>query len=655
MGDQVTLADAKAEFERLASESKKSFPNALAEFVYYLSYSKWMPEKGRRETWIETIDRYIDFMRENLGEKLDEDEYSRVRNSMVEMKTIPSMRLMWSSGPAARKTNVAAYNCSYIAIEKPEDFGEIMYISMCGTGVGFSVEKESIDKLPMVEVQNGDVLPKYVVEDSKEGWAKAFVYGLKTWFSGKNVIFDFSELRLKGARLKTMGGRSSGPEPLVELIDFTRKLMFKNQGKRLRAIDVHDIACKIGEIVISGGVRRSAMISLSDLHDEEMRHAKDGQFYLDQPQRIMSNNSAVYNVKPSAVEFLEEWTNLAKSGSGERGIFNREGLKNQLPERRWKVFEPYFKNSGTNPCGEIVLRSKQFCNLTAIVAREEDTLEDLMDKIELATILGTYQSTLTNFDYLSPEWKKNCDEERLLGVSFTGLWDCPILRDPEVLRKLRDHAIEVNKKYAEKFGINASTCVTCVKPSGNSSQLTDTSSGLHTRHAPYYIRRVRIANTDPLLKMMRNQGFPIKPEVGQKEDTATTFVLEFPVKSPESSVYKNNISAIEQLDIWKMCKENFTEHNPSVTISVGANEWITVADWVDKNWDIIGGLSFLPKEEGDIVYELAPYETITKEQYEALANKLPPIDFSKMLDYEHDDETMGAKELACVGDKCELV
>lgn len=655
MTDQVSLADAKAEFEKLAAESKPYFPNALAEFVYYLSYSKWMPSQGRRETWVETIDRYLGFMRENLGEKLNEDEYGRIRESMRKMGIVPSMRLMWSSGPAARASNVAAYNCSYIAIEKPEDFGEIMYISMCGTGVGFSVEKESIDKLPQIEVQNGDVLPRYVVKDSKEGWAEAFVYGLKTWFSGKNVIFDFSELRPKGARLKTMGGRSSGPEPLVELIDFTRKMIFRNQGKKLRAIDVHDIACKIGEIVISGGVRRSAMISLSDLHDEEMRHAKDGQFYLDHAQRIMSNNSAVFNVKPSSAEFLEEWTNLAMSGSGERGIFNREGLKNQLPERRWRVFEPYFKNSGTNPCGEIVLRSKQFCNLTAIVARESDTLEELKDKIELATILGTYQSTLTNFDFLSPEWRKNCEEERLLGVSFTGLWDCPILRDPAVLRELRDHAIETNKKYAERFGINQSTCVTCVKPSGNSSQLTDTSSGLHTRHAPYYIRRVRIANTDPLLKMMRAQGFPCKPEVGQKEETATTFVLEFPVKSPETSVYKNNISAIEQLEIWKMCKENFTEHNPSVTISVGNDEWIAVADWVYSNWSIIGGLSFLPKEEGDIVYELAPYETINKEQYEALAASLPPIDFSKTIAFEHDDETAGAKELACVGDKCELI
>jgi ribonucleoside-diphosphate reductase alpha chain len=652
---QSTVAGAKDEFMSLAQESKKSFPNPLAEFIYYLSYSKWLPEKNRRETWIETIDRYIAFMKENLGEKLTEAEYQKVRKGMVDMKVIPSMRLLWSSGAAARATNVAAYNCSYIAVESLKDFGEIMYISMCGTGVGFSVEKESIDKLPVVPMQTGDIAPRYVVEDSKEGWANAFVHGLEVWFQGKNVIFDFSQLRPKGARLMTMGGRSSGPEPLVELIDFTRKMIFKNQGKKLKSMDVHDICCKIGEIVISGGVRRSAMISLSDLKDEEMRHAKDGQFYIDQPQRIMSNNSAVYNVKPTSIEFLDEWTSLAKSGSGERGIFNRGNLQQQLPERRWRVFEKYAHNSGTNPCGEIVLRSKQFCNLTAIIARENDTIETLKEKIELATILGTYQSTLTKFDFLSPEWRKNCEEERLLGVSFTGLWDSPVLRDPEVLRQLRDHSVEVNRVYAEKFGVNQSTCVTCVKPSGNSSQLTDTSSGLHTRHSPYYIRRVRIANTDPLFKMMQAQGFPYHPEVGQKEETATTFVLEFPIKSPETAVYKNNITAIEQLEIWKMCKVNFTEHNPSVTISVGTDEWVDVANWIYENWEIVGGLSFLPKDEGDFVYELAPYETITKEQYEAAIAKMPPIDFSQLIDFEHDDQTQGAKELACVGDKCELV
>ncbi|RMD77143.1 ribonucleoside-triphosphate reductase [Candidatus Dojkabacteria bacterium] len=653
--DQFGNNTNKQEFLEKVKESKKYFPNSLAEFVYYMSYSRWLPEKGRRETWIETVDRYMDFMKENLGNKLTEQEYERVKNGIKEMRVVPSMRLLWSAGPAARATNVTAYNCAYLAVTKPEDLGEIMYISMCGAGVGFSVEKQFIENFPVVKMQTGDILPKYTIEDSKEGWAKAFVFGVKTWLDGKNVIFDFSQLRPKGARLKTMGGRSSGPEPLVDLIDFTRRKILSKQGQKLSTLDIHDICCKIGQIVVAGGVRRSAMISLSDLDDEEMRHAKEGQFYLHSPQRFMANNSAVYNQKPSSVEFLKEWTALASSGSGERGIFNRGGLKHQLPARRWETFRDYASSAGTNPCGEIVLRSKQFCNLSSIVARENDTLESLIDKIELATILGTYQSMLTDFKFLSPEWKKNCEEERLLGVSFTGLWDCPILRNQEVMSKLRDHAIEVNRRYAERFGINPSTCVTTVKPSGNSSQLTDTSSGLHTRHSPYYIRRVRISSTDPLFKMLKEQGFPFKPEVGQSYDNANTYVLEFPVKSPESAVYKNNISAIEQLEIWKMCKVNFTEHNPSVTISVGKDEWLEAGNWIYKNWDIIGGLAFLPKEEEDIVYELAPYETISKEQYEEMVSKLPEIDYSRLIDFELDDETNGAKEYACVGDKCEIV
>jgi ribonucleoside-diphosphate reductase alpha chain len=642
------------DFSTKVAESKKYFQNALSEFVYYLSYSKWIPELGRRETWMETIDRYINFMRETTTDKLNQTEYAEIRQQMLEMQIIPSMRLLWSSGAAARKTNVTAYNCSYLVVTKPEDLGEIMYISMCGTGVGFSVEKKFVDQFPTVKMQTGDILPRYVIDDSKEGWAEAFVHGVKTWLEGKNLIFDFSQLRPAGARLKTMGGRSSGPEPLVELIDFTRRKILSRQGTKLTPLDMHDICCKIGEIVISGGVRRSAMISLSDLHDEEMRHAKDGQFYIEHPHRIMSNNSAVYNTKPDSTTFLEEWTALAKSGSGERGIFNRGGLKHQLPDRRWKVFESHLESAGTNPCGEIVLRSKQFCNLTSIVARANDTLESLKKKIKGATILGTYQSMLTNFQFLSPEWKQNCDEERLLGVSFTGLWDCPALRSPEVLRELRDYAIEVNKEYAERFGINQSTCITTVKPSGNSSQLLDTSSGLHVRHAPYYIRRVRISATDPLFKVLKEQGFPHHAEVGQNYETAKTYVLEFPVKSPEGARCKNGITAIEQLKIWEMCKVNFTEHNPSVTISVGKDEWVETGNWIYNKWDIVGGLSFLPKEEGDFVYELAPYETITKEKYEELIAKIPNIDYSKLIEYELDDDTNGSKEYACIGDKCEV-
>lgn len=562
------------------------------------------------------------------------------------------MRLLWSAGEAARKTNVAAYNCSFIAPESLQDFGEIMYILMCGTGVGFSVEQQSIHKLPQIKKQTGKKLPTHVVEDSKEGWADAFVFGLKTWFNGEDVAFDYSRVRPQGARLKTMGGRASGPEPLRALMEFSRERILQRQGRRLNTLDVHDIICKIGEVVVMGGVRRSALISLSDLDDVDMRHAKDGAFYISHPERSMANNSAIYNEKPTVSEFLDEWLSLIKSGSGERGIFNRSTLLEQLPERRRESFASHLATCGTNPCGEIILRSKQFCNLSEVVARAEDTPETLLRKIRLATILGTYQSTLTNFPYLSPEWKKNCEEERLLGVSITGQWDSPAVRNPETLRALKAEAIKVNEEYAKRFGINASTCVTCVKPSGTVSQLVDASSGMHPRHAPYYIRRIRISATDPLFKMLKDQKFPYKPEVGQTESDATTYVLEFPVKAPDGAIYRDDLSAIEQLEYWKQVKVNFTEHNPSVTVSVSDDEWLEVGNWLYKNWEIIGGLSFLPRTNH--VYALAPYEAISKEKYEQLANALPKIDFAEIVCYEETDETQGAKELACVAGSCEL-
>lgn len=649
MSDSIDRSDVSA----LAAASKQYFRNPLGEFIYYMSYSKWSDDLGRRETWIETIDRFMDFMHENVQDKLSEQDYAEVKQAMLEQRIIPSMRLLWSSGPAARKSHVTAYNCSYIAPTQARDFGEIMYISMCGTGVGFSVEKHTVDQLPEVQKQSGEVIKGYIIPDSKEGWADAFVFGLESWFSGKDVEFDYSEVRPAGAKLKTMGGRSSGPDPLRELIDFSRKLILDRQGQKLSPLDVHDICCKIGDIVVAGGVRRSAMISLSDLNDESMRDAKKGEFWNDNPHRAMANNSAVYLQKPTTTEFLDEWTALAKSGTGERGIFNRGGLKQQLPERRWEKFKDYLDNSGTNPCGEIVLRSKQFCNLTSIVARPEDTKETLMEKIRLCTILGTYQASLTNFGYISSDWKKNCQDEALLGVSITGVWDCPQIMDAQLLRDLRDYSVEVNKEYAAKLGISESTCITCIKPSGNSSQLLDSASGLHPRHAPYYIRRVRISANDPLYKMMKEQGVPYKPEVGQQEETARTFVLEFPVKGPEKAVYRDDLSAIEQLENWKLFKENFTEHNPSVTISVGNDEWIQSADWIYKNWDIIGGLSFLPRD--DIAYQLAPYETISKDKYDELAKQFPVIDYAKILEFEKEDETKGAKELACVAGNCEIV
>lgn len=645
--------DIPPEVKKYVAEGRKYFRNPMSEFVYYRSYSRWMPEAGRRETWIETVDRYISFMRENLGAKLTEKEYSEVREAILRQEVMPSMRLLWSAGDAARKTNVCGYNCSFIAPACAQDLAEIMYLLMCGTGVGYSVESQSAQSFPQIKKQTGKKLPVHVVGDSKEGWADAYALGVNTWFSGSDITFDYSKLRPAGARLFTMGGKSSGPEPLISLMDFSRDRILKKQGRRLTNLDLHDIICKIGEVVVSGGVRRSALISLSDLDDHDMRHAKDGQFYLTDPQRMMANNSAVYWEKPSSVEFMDEWVSLMKAGSGERGIFNRGSLAKQVPVRRWKTLEKDFDTCGVNPCGEIILKSKQFCNLSEIVARAEDTEETLMRKARLAAILGTYQSSLTNFGYLSKEWKENCEEERLLGVSITGQWDCKTVRNPEVMQKLRDEAIKTNKEFAKRFGMNPSAAVTAVKPSGTVSQLVDAASGMHPRNSQYYIRRIRISASDNLFKMMKDQGVPFQPEVGQSAESAVTYVLEFPVKAPEKSIYKNDQTAIEQLTYWKMVKENFTEHNPSVTISVGDDEWIAVANWLYDNWDMIGGLSFLPRSNH--VYRLAPYEEITKEQYEAMVKKFPDIDFAKIVTYEREDQTQGSKELACAAGVCEIV
>jgi len=640
--------------KKLVEESRKYFRNNLSEFVYYQTYARWVEEENRRETWVETVDRYMNFMKENLGSKLKEGEYEEIREYILNMKALGSMRLLQFAGKATRSTNVAAYNCSFIAPKEWQDFGEIVYILMCGTGVGFSVEEQTVGLLPIIKRRVEGKVSTYVIPDSREGWADAFVHGLKTWSSGKDVEFDYSKLRPRGARLKTMGGRSSGPEPLRNLLNFTRERILACQGRRLKSIDAHDIICKIGETVVAGGVRRSALLSLSDLDDTGMREAKNGQFYLNHPERSMANNSVSYNEKPTMPQFLDEWINLAKAGSGERGIFNRGSLKEQFPTRRWKIFEPDAQTSGTNPCGEIILKSKEFCNLSEVVARVDDTVDTLMDKVRIAAILGTYQATLTDFPYLSEEWKKNCEEEALLGVSITGQWDCPVLRNPSVFRKLKEVAVDTNRKYAERFGINRSTAVTCVKPSGNGSQLFDSSSGMHPRHARYYIRRVRIESHNPIFKMLRDTAVPYEPEVGQSKETATTFVVEFPVKAPSAkgTVYKDDLSALEQLNFWKTVKENFTEHNPSTTISVGEDEWLRVGSWVYENWDMIGGLSFLPRSQH--VYRLAPYEEITQEKYNELSAKFPEIDFAKLILYENEDMTEVKKELACVSGVCEI-
>ncbi len=648
--------------QKLVEESAKYFKgNALGEFVYLRSYSKWIPEEGRRETWIETVNRYIGFMRENLGTKLTEKEYAEVREAILKQEVMPSMRLMQFSGEAARRSNVCAYNCSYIAPSKLRDFAEIMYVSMCGTGAGFSVESQNIQALPQIKYQTGEKLGAHVVADSAEGWCDALTLGLTTWYDGKDIAFDFSQVRPAGARLKTMGGKASGPEPLVSLLAFTREKILTRQGRRLRNIDAHDIICKIGECVVAGGVRRSAMISLSDLDDTDLRDAKKGQFFMSDPQRSVSNNSAVYSEKPDNEEFMDEWVALMKSQSGERGIFNRAGLLTQIPKRRYAFWEKsgYITNGrisgtpGTNPCGEIILKSKQFCNLSEIIARSSDTKQTLLRKARIATILGTYQSTLTDLPYLSKEWKQNCEAERLLGVSITGQWDCPAVRDAQTLQALLAETITTNKKYAKRFGVNESTSITCTKPSGTVSQTFDVSSGMHARYAPHYIRRIRISATDSLFKLMRDQGVPFYPEVGQSLEDANTYVLEFPVKAPPKAVCKDDLTALDQLENWKLVKKNYTEHNPSVTISVGENEWIEVANWVYSNWDIVGGLSFLPRSNH--IYRLAPYETITKEEYENRMSNFPNVDYGKLIAYERQDETEMKRELACVSGTCDIV
>ena len=643
---------------KLVEESKKYFKgNPLGEFVYLRTYAKWIPEEGRRETWIETVDRYINFMKENLGTKLSEKEYAEVREAILKQEVMPSMRLMQFAGEAARRCHTCAYNCTFTAPTKLEDFAEIMYLSMQGCGVGFAVESQNVQQLPQIAKQSGQKVPVHVVGDSKEGWCDALTFGLRTWYSGKDVDFDFSQVRPAGSRLKTMGGKASGPEPLRSLLGFTRERILARQGRRLHNIDAHDIICKVGECVVAGGVRRTAMISLSDLDDVELRDAKKGQFFLTAGHRSVANNSAVYEMKPTNTELMDEWVALMKSNSGERGIFNRGSLSATLPKRRYEFLQKKYGKgnvgqTGTNPCAEIILQPKQFCNLSEVIARARDTEESLLRKARLASLLGTYQSTLTNFQYISKEWTENCKAERLLGVSITGQWDSPVVRKAEVLKKLRDAAVVYNREYAKRFNVKPSTCITCVKPSGTLSQMVDSSSGMHPRHAPYYIRRVRIASTDALFQMLRDQGVPYHPEVGQSVENATTYVLDFPVKAPANAIFRDDVSAQELLEYWKTVKINYTEHNPSVTISVGDDEWLKTGNWVYENWNIVGGLSFLPRQNH--VYKLAPYEEIDEKMYHELLVRWQHVDFAKIVTYEKEDMTDNKRELACVGGTCEI-
>ncbi len=645
------IASVPEDVKKKVREGSAYFKSAYQEFIFYQFYARWRDDIGRRETWIEAIDRFIAYMRERLGSKLTDKEYAETRDAILKQDVCPSMRLLWSAGRACDATDVVAYNCAYIAPVSWRDLSEIMYVSMCGAGCGFAVEPENVEKFPQIKKQTGKHADPIVVEDSKEGWCRAFVAACEVWESGRDVTIDYSKIRPAGARLSTMGGRASGPAPLQELMQFTRRKMFARQGRRLTTLDLHDIICQIGLIVVAGGVRRSALISLSALDDREMRDAKKGAFWQTEGQRSMANNSAVYEVRPQAGEFLEELTALVTSGSGERGIFNRGGLENQVPKRRWDKIQG-LSQVGVNPCGEIYLRSKQFCNLTSIVIRPEDSMKDLKRKMRIATLLGTYQATLTRFGYLSEEWKNNCEEEQLLGVSLTGYYDNTIVRDDKNLEELRAEGIKVNREYAKRWKRNPSSAITCVKPHGNSGQLLGVGSGMHPWFSKYFIRRVRISVNDPLLKLAKEHGVPMHPEVGYSTSNATTMVLEFPVKAPEGAVVSKDVSAIEMLHEWKRLKEHFTEHNPSVTIYVNDDEWMQVANFVYEHWDIVGGLSFLPRSNH--VYQLAPYEEITKEEYERRKKELGELDFSRLVIYEKNDQTIGAKELACAGGVCEI-
>lgn len=613
-------------------------------------YSRFDYKKGRRETWIETVDRAVSYLKEISFNQLPKEEYDRIRKYILEMKATPSMRLLAMAGPAARRQNVAIYNCSYLPIDSIDSLVEELIIAMAGCGVGFSVEKRYVDLLPEVKMQTGDILPTYTIADSTEGWAEAFRAGLTTWFNGQNMNFDYSQIRPAGTPLKIKGGRSSGPAPFEAMMNFARKIVLARQGGKLRPIDAHDIACKVGECIVSGGVRRTALISLFDMDNEEMRNCKNGDLIATgNTQRWKANNSAVWPGGITQEQILTQMYDMIKGKAGEPGIFCRHNANKNKPDRRREA------TFGTNPCGEINLRPYEFCNLTIAIAREDDTVATLKEKVEVATIIGTIQSMATNFAGLRDIWRQNCEEERLLGVDINGQLDCPLLLSkdaPKIFKELRDHAVAVNKKYAELFGINQSVAVTCVKPSGNSSQLFNCSSGLHARHAKYYIRNIRVQAASPIRKLLQDQGVPMNVENGEKEETATTYVIHFPVKAPENTILRDSLSAIDQLEFWLTSKLNWTEHNPSVTITYKPTEVIDMIKWVADHKEYIGGLSFMPFD--DSIYNQMPYEAITEEVYMEKMKLFPKIDFSKLLDYEKEDFTTAAQELACVSGACEI-
>jgi ribonucleoside-triphosphate reductase (thioredoxin) len=632
---------------RAFDESTRYFPTALQQFQFFDKYSRFNYDLGRRETWVETVDRAVDYLYDLAGSRLPRETYERVRAGILEMRAMPSMRLLAMAGPAARRNSVAIYNCSYQPVESIDSFVEALIISMAGCGVGFSVESKYVENFPRVKRQSGAAPQLYVVEDSAEGWAEALRYGLATWFEGGDVRFDLSLLRPAGAPLKTKGGRASGPEPFRAMLDFVRTRILARQGSFLRPLDAHDMMCAVGNAAVSGGVRRTAMLSLFDYDDDEMRLAKHGDFERDNSQRWNANNSAVWpRGGLTQQDFIKHFMEMVVSERGEPGIFNREAANVMKPARRKEA------EFGTNPCGEIILREYGFCNLSAAVARADDTFETLRDKVEIATIIGSIQSMATHFPGLRPQWKENCEEERLLGVDITGQMDSPAAQDAQVKRRLKEIAIEVNRGTAAALGINQSAAISCVKPSGNSSQLLNCSSGLHARWAPYYIRNVRVATHSPLFKVLRDAGTPMDPENGQTPENANTWVIHFPVKAPEGSVTRNERTAVEQAEFWLQNKLYWTEHNPSCTITYKPDEVLDLMKWTWEHRDQIGGLSFLPSF--DAQYAQMPYIEITKEEYERLASQFPPIDFSRVWRYEEEDLTSAAQELACASGACEI-
>ena len=634
-------------------------PTLYQQFIHLSRYSRWLPEKGRRETWQETVDRYFDFFDGHLMEyhkySLPQEIREELRQAVLNLEVMPSMRCLMTAGEALRRDNIAGYNCSYAHINRVRAFDEILYVLMCGTGVGFSVERQFVEKLPTIAEEFSETDTTIIVADSKQGWAKAFRELISLLLVGQVPKWDLSKIRSAGARLKTFGGRASGPRPLNDLFQFTIETFKKAAGRKLTSVECHDIVCKTAEVVVVGGVRRSALISLSNLTDERMRDAKSGAWWEANPQRALANNSVSYKEKPDIGIFMEEWVSLYKSKSGERGIFNRAAAQKtvaKLGDRRSPNHE-----FGTNPCSEIILRDREFCNLSEIVVRDSDTMDDLRRKTRLATILGTMQSTLVNFQYISSEWRKNCEEERLLGVSLTGILDNPMLydydRDTLTQRQdeLRKIAHETNLEWSRTIGINPSAAITCVKPSGTVSQLTDAASGIHPRHAPYYIRTVRADNKDPLCVMMKDLGFPHEADVMKPEHT---MVFSFPMKSPEDAIFRKDMTATEHLDLWLTYQRNWCEHKPSITVTVKEHEWMDVGAFVYKHFDEISGISFLPFS--DHSYRQAPYQDCTVDEYHALLAKMPKdVDWLLLSKYENEDNTVGNQTFACSGDKCEIV